>query len=687
MHVVTFSSAAASTWRKPSSLALVLCCMTISIVYSVVGLTLVLCEEDLKVQSVVLLVIWAVLAPVCTITPVIIMMLRQKHFLAEMESALSKISSLKFSTASETFRRYSSMAPPDYTSTCDLVEQALTSLNTVSRYIPTAQANPSQVFEVELGSAGGSPVASPAHLTPRQTYVHPHRPSTFSPAEREIEKVEKLSRGSSHKILRNMSQGRELAYTLDVLGSGSDKHTANTSDADERSECSSVCDSHTASEATERRTAHTSLAKAVSAVITAKNAFSRPKQSHPPPELSYRKITTELIINLRGFNAFVKAMDLDSVLAFHIKWLEAVVSDAKKESGYLERCMGDEVHMNFGGVVPCSSPGLKAGRYALKLRERLTTLYKTEKLKEHTSVPETFIGAAQGPAICGYVGVDGLRGSAVFGRLIYAARALQIVAQDTGFDILLDRRISEDCQGHITSVPVDVIQVGNGPTQEVYHPMYYAGNSPDEWLYSITTDLNYERAWKILRSGDVPLAFSLMTAYAQQSRSATAGMVAERIKNYIDAVTVATGEGPTEYCRSVRMMSVGPRPLMTMDQGMSDASPPGSPCTPNANSREAKRLLRVSSMVPQHLVPSPSLGRMGSTGALAGLVGLGLSDAPHAAGMLASPALFPSAAAPHNLPTLPSSMPAVPSCPPPMAVDFLKDSYLSPPTSGMCSIR
>ncbi|KAJ9451720.1 hypothetical protein DIPPA_31159 [Diplonema papillatum] len=307
--------------------------------------------------------------------------------------------------------------------------------------------------------------------------------------------------------------------------------------------------------------------RGLATVISAKNAFLRSAKPPPcAPELVQRRVVTEVILNTKGFTDFCRQYEVDVVQKFHTRWLEACVTDTRKEGGFVERFIADELQVNFGGIIHCSSPGQKAGRYLLRVRERLDALHAhgDEELPgEH--MPATYIGAAQGPAICGTLGFEGyIKGTAVLGRVIGGARALQAVARDTGFDIIVDRRIADECQGHISSVPVDVIQVGvDGTPQEVCYLIGRSGADQNEWLYGMAADLNYDRAWKVLRLGDVAQATEMMASYVQQARNHTAALVCARLQRFLAEVKRATGDPPREYCRTIRMMTFTPRPLLS----------------------------------------------------------------------------------------------------------------------------
>eukprot|EP00754_Rhynchopus_humris_P016163 Rhum_TRINITY_DN14497_c20_g1::Rhum_TRINITY_DN14497_c20_g1_i1::g.93241::m.93241 len=346
-------------------------------------------------------------------------------------------------------------------------------------------------------------------------------------------------------------------------------------------------------------------------------------------ELTHRKSTTEVVLNTRGFNDFVKKADPETVVLFHTRWLEAIAHNAKQDHAYIERFVGDEVQINFGGITPCPSPGLKAGRYLTKLRERLAALGGadlSDSMKgEVLQLPKTFVGAAQGPAVCGTLGVgDGLQGTAVLGRLVGGAKALQVIAQDTGFDIIVDRRVADECSGHIDTVPVDIVQVGlGGAPQEVCHLLSDVGDTKDEWLYSLSVDQQYDRAWKALRGGDVLHASELLTACASGANGAvgkksTGQLVAARLQQYVAEVIRVTGEAPKEYCRCVRLLSVMPRQVARRTQQQPAPQRQVPSCSSMRSSRSTRSAFAksrgassvVASAVPPGLVPSPSMVRL-----------------------------------------------------------------------------
>eukprot|EP01062_Namystynia_karyoxenos_P076002 TRINITY_DN7396_c1_g1_i1.p1 TRINITY_DN7396_c1_g1~~TRINITY_DN7396_c1_g1_i1.p1 ORF type:complete len:834 (+),score=226.58 TRINITY_DN7396_c1_g1_i1:315-2504(+) len=291
-----------------------------------------------------------------------------------------------------------------------------------------------------------------------------------------------------------------------------------------------------------------------------------------PPPLTLRRQTVECVAVARGFADYATAAGAHAAGVLHQKWLDAALQSAKGASGVLERFVGDETHMNFGGVQSCSNTGSKAARALLALRKQVGALSGDEELAELTppqsTIPAAYAGACQGPALCGYLGAGVLRAPAVIGRVAVAAKALAALAEQTGFDVLVDRRVADEAQATVTAVPVDVIRVGRwGRSQEVCHLLGTRGDSEKsgEWLYLINSGQGanpYLAAWDRLRQGEVTGAAKELLNYHQATGSHVARQVAARLLRYEEEVRRHTGKASTEYCRCVETHAVTPVPLL-----------------------------------------------------------------------------------------------------------------------------
>eukprot|EP01062_Namystynia_karyoxenos_P081309 TRINITY_DN8906_c0_g1_i1.p1 TRINITY_DN8906_c0_g1~~TRINITY_DN8906_c0_g1_i1.p1 ORF type:complete len:850 (+),score=173.01 TRINITY_DN8906_c0_g1_i1:114-2663(+) len=291
-----------------------------------------------------------------------------------------------------------------------------------------------------------------------------------------------------------------------------------------------------------------------------------------PATLQLRRMTVELVAVARGFTDYAAAAGGGATCILHRKWLESASQAAKGANGVLERFVGDETHFNFGGVVHVPQPGSKAAKALLSLRKATMVLSQDDELDDVTppqvALPTSYAGAAQGPALCGYLGFGCLRAPAVLGRVAVAARALASLAEQTGFDILTDRRVADEAQSTVTAVPVDIIRVGRwGKPQEICHLLGARGDTEasGEWLYLVsggTAGEQYSTAWDCLRQGDVTGAVELLQGQHTSSGSHVARQVAARLQRYEEEVRRTTGKPSNDYCRCVELFSITPVPLL-----------------------------------------------------------------------------------------------------------------------------
>ncbi|KAJ9461144.1 hypothetical protein DIPPA_28915 [Diplonema papillatum] len=266
----------------------------------------------------------------------------------------------------------------------------------------------------------------------------------------------------------------------------------------------------------------------------------------------------------RDFARLVKLMsDCPAIVEFHSAWLHACIADAQDWRGSVVGFKADRVEVSFGGLSACISPATKAAKYALKMRGRFAAMHTEHLLRSQALVQSgcslPAVGIASGSVFGGNLGCQGLKAPAVLGRAAQHSTVMQAIACEIGLDIVIDQMSVDELKGVMVCTPVDVVRLETGKMQIAYYLSEAMSAAAGEWMYTMDAGVgegeSYDKAWGMLRSGDVSAAAEL---FQSMKDSDTALAVGARLARYVDDVSAVTGKVPNTYCRLHRKRSTVP---------------------------------------------------------------------------------------------------------------------------------
>ena len=272
--------------------------------------------------------------------------------------------------------------------------------------------------------------------------------------------------------------------------------------------------------------------------------------------LHRKKGVTQVSLGMRDFDEFARRVVDPTIQSdTHSMFLQACVADAKDYSGVVERFVADSIDVNFGGLQSCTRGSVKATHYALRVRDRISTLpaffdsYDTEPA----------IGISSGVALVGNLGCTFIKAPCVLGRTVYNSKAMQAISREIGLDIIMDTRHTEELGGTFKCLPADIIRLTEtGRKQAVYFLVGVShAKEAVEWLYSIQEgrESTYEKTWAQLKTVGEKGSISLMSLIEQLSNiteEPIARNVVARLRQYSDEILTMTGKPAGEYCRIYR---------------------------------------------------------------------------------------------------------------------------------------
>ncbi|KAJ9461142.1 hypothetical protein DIPPA_28893 [Diplonema papillatum] len=280
--------------------------------------------------------------------------------------------------------------------------------------------------------------------------------------------------------------------------------------------------------------------------------------------LTRKQRTAHVRASCRDFTRLVKLVaDTNAIVEFHTAWLHACIADAQDWQGSVVCFQADHVDVNFGGLTPCISPATKAAKYALKMRGRFLGM-RSEHLLRAEALTQSgcalpAVGLASGSVYVGNLGCQGLKAPAVLGRAAQHAGVMRTLASEIGLDIVMDQNSVDELKGVIVCTPIDVVRLEPGKMQIAYYLSEAMSAAAGEWMYTMDAGVgegeSYDKAWGMLRSGDVSAAAEL---FQSMKDSDTALAVGARLARYVDDVSAVTGKAPNSYCRVQRKRGTVP---------------------------------------------------------------------------------------------------------------------------------
>jgi class 3 adenylate cyclase/CheY-like chemotaxis protein len=123
------------------------------------------------------------------------------------------------------------------------------------------------------------------------------------------------------------------------------------------------------------------------------------------PLKTHRRELTVVYVDLRGFTAFAESAEPEEVMEILHEYHAAMGELILEYEGTLEHFAGDGMMIFFNDPVPVESPGERAARMALAMRERVSDLkIKWRKLGHDLDFG---VAIAQGYATIGAIGFEG----------------------------------------------------------------------------------------------------------------------------------------------------------------------------------------------------------------------------------------------------------------------------------------
>ncbi len=144
-----------------------------------------------------------------------------------------------------------------------------------------------------------------------------------------------------------------------------------------------------------------------------------PEALHPGGK---RTTVTVLFADIRGFTRFSEGLSPEKLVSILNRYLAAAAEAILEEEGTIDKFMGDAVMAWFNAPIPQPDHTLRAVRAALRLRERIQTLY-------HDLPPEFRlhfgVGIHVGDAVLGLIGTEKRLEYTAIGDSVNTAKRIQ----------------------------------------------------------------------------------------------------------------------------------------------------------------------------------------------------------------------------------------------------------------------
>ena len=256
-----------------------------------------------------------------------------------------------------------------------------------------------------------------------------------------------------------------------------------------------------------------------------------------------RKGCAQVAIGCHDFSKFVHTHDPLVITEFHSAWLQICLAESGVYHGTVERFNGDRIFINFNGLKPCIGSSLKAAKYSMLVREKLTVL--SDEYSTQCTLPALAI--ASGSCIVGNMGCTGMKAPIVMGKISVHTMAIIAVCISGKFDILVGTRCADEIKSQFHTSAVDYIRLPESPRPHIIYRMAKLLNTNTEWMYAMhDRDSPYDRAWGLLmQNAPISQVTDMLSALPQADPLAK--IIAGRLRRYSEEVLLITGKPPTEY--------------------------------------------------------------------------------------------------------------------------------------------
>jgi len=167
---------------------------------------------------------------------------------------------------------------------------------------------------------------------------------------------------------------------------------------------------------------------------------------------------TVLFSDIRGFTSLSEKMDPKALLDFLNVYFSGMVDCVMRESGVVDKFIGDAIMAVFGAPVPQEDDALRAVRSALAMRERLVQLNLSFAARGLPQI-RIGIGVHSGMVVAGNMGHVERMEYTVIGDPVNLASRLESLTKELGVDILLSDDTYQKVREHVLVEPLREIQV------------------------------------------------------------------------------------------------------------------------------------------------------------------------------------------------------------------------------------
>ncbi len=205
--------------------------------------------------------------------------------------------------------------------------------------------------------------------------------------------------------------------------------------------------------------------------------------------------------DVAGFTSISEALSPENLVILLNEYLGAMTRLLFKHGGTLDKFIGDAVMAFWNHPRPQQDHAVRACRYALEMRERITELQKDWASRGLPRISAR-AGINTADVIVGYMGAEEVQMNfTCMGDGVNLASRLEGANKEYGSDIMVSGSTYELAKDFFTLRFLDFLAVkGKKEPVKVYQLISEKGREPPEWaelsaLYSSALDLHLARKW------------------------------------------------------------------------------------------------------------------------------------------------------------------------------------------------
>lgn len=181
-----------------------------------------------------------------------------------------------------------------------------------------------------------------------------------------------------------------------------------------------------------------------------------------------RKNCAILFSDIRSFTSISEKLRPEEVVEFLNEYMSSMVSCVKRNSGYVDKFIGDAIMATWGALKSEGNPSEQAVLATLEMR---TALQKFNEGRGSTRKPKLNIGIGLnfGSVISGQIGSDEKMEYTVIGDAVNLASRVEGITKNYGLDILVSESIYENTKKKFRYESLDKIKVkGKSKPVDIY---------------------------------------------------------------------------------------------------------------------------------------------------------------------------------------------------------------------------